>query len=284
MSPKAGIGPVLVLGGAIVLTVVLYMAPYNPLAKADERAAPAATVAEYDLYSDLSEARNGLDSATLAAIGALEATEIGTEGAALDSVAHLYDELRKPAAAAYIARQKAEKYPTAKNYAEAGSRYLLCARFIGDQAQKKAWFAEARKDLEKALSIDPKDLGTKVNLGVCLVEGAALMGEAPMAGIGLLKEVEQLDPNNVDALLNLGYFSIRSGQYDKAEERFMKVTQIKPEIAETHLYLADLHERTEKFEAAIADLETYLKLINDPRKEPEVRAYIEKLRTNIKKD
>lgn len=276
MNLKGGIAQYLVLGLAIVLVVVLYVAPHNPLAKAEAAAEPVID-ADYDLSLDLSEARNNLDSVGLARIDAF-----ATKGQ-LDSVVGLYNMLRQPAAAAYVAAQRAEVSATPANLADAGERYLLCARFIGNDAQRKAWFAKAKELLSKAVEADPSNLDTKVSLGVCLVEGATLTGEPPMQGIGVLKEVEQANPDHAGALLNLGYFSIRSGQYDKAEERFNRVVQKHPEMAEAHLYLADLHERTEKFEAAITDLNNYLKLINDPQKTAEVNEYINSLRTKLKK-
>ena len=84
---------------------------------------------------------------------------------------------------------------------------------------------------EEVLNIDPEELKAKTSLGVCYVEGARLLGSAPMKGIGMLKQVLEADPENIQALVNLGYFSIQSGQYDKALERFNKVLENQPGIS-----------------------------------------------------
>ncbi|MBD79127.1 MAG: hypothetical protein CL840_09425 [Crocinitomicaceae bacterium] len=51
---------------------------------------------------------------------------------------------------------------------------------------------------------------------------------SPMQGIKLLKEVIEEDPNNEKALYYLGNFSIQSGQYKKAINRFESLTKVNP--------------------------------------------------------
>ena len=152
---------------------------------------------------------------------------------------------------------------------------------MGDNDRKKSWYQEARKAFEKAVELDPTDLDVKVDLGVCMIESAQIMGTPPMEGIGILKSVEQQDPNNIKALINLGYFSIRSGQFDKAQERFDQVLKIDPKYADAYLYLADLHEREKKFDEAVKDLENYKSLVDDPKRIQEVDNYIQELSKNI---
>ncbi|HAP68239.1 MAG TPA: hypothetical protein DCR04_00705, partial [Flavobacteriales bacterium] len=107
------------------------------------------------------------------------------------------------------------------------------------------------------------------------------LGTPPMEGIGMLKSVEAKDPNNIKALINLGYFGIKSGQYEKAEGRFNQVIAIDKTYAEAYLYLADLHERQKLYKEAIADLENFKSLIDDPKKVGEVDDYILELSKNI---
>ena len=97
----------------------------------------------------------------------------------------------------------------------------------------------------------------------------------------MLKSVEAKDPNNIKALINLGYFGIKSGQYEKAEGRFNQVIAIDKTYAEAYLYLADLHERQKLYKEAIADLENFKSLIDDPKKVGEVDDYILELSKNI---
>lgn len=63
---------------------------------------------------------------------------------------------------------------------------------------------------------------------------ALVQGEDPMRGIMMLREVLQEDPDNVEAHWHLGLFSIQSGQYDKALERFKKVRELDEEARNNH--------------------------------------------------
>ena len=215
------------------------------------------------------------ESAALAQVNAWETTNNA------DSLLGFYESLRQPVGAAFYAHKRAKSTNEVDDWTEAGERFLLIAKYMGDQPRKKSWFAESRACFEKATELAPEDLDIKVDLGVCLIEGASLLGTPPMEGIGILKSVEQQDPKNIKALINLGYFSIQSGQFEKAEERFAQVLQIDEKYAEAYLYLADLHERQKMYEKAIADLENYKSLIEDPVRTKEVDNYILELSKNI---
>jgi tetratricopeptide (TPR) repeat protein len=76
-----------------------------------------------------------------------------------------------------------------------------------------------------------------------------------MQGITLLLDVVKQDPKNLKANLNLGLFSMKSGQFDKAVERFKTVIGIAPS-AEAWFYLASSYENMDRKSDAIA---AYLK-------------------------
>ena len=61
---------------------------------------------------------------------------------------------------------------------------------------------------------------TKTNEAIELV----LSGDQPMSGIMMLRDVLEEDKGNKSALLALGLFSIQSGQFEKALERFTQVS------------------------------------------------------------
>ena len=58
----------------------------------------------------------------------------------------------------------------------------------------------------------------------------------------LLREAVSADSTNLEAQLNLGFFSMQSGQYDKAVSRFEKVLAIQPDLYEVQIYLSDALE------------------------------------------
>lgn len=264
---------------AVVVGAILYYTPFAPMASKEDAAEDTSAVAiEYNILDDITEIKNELDSAALAQVNAWESA--GT-AESYDTLIGFYDMLRKPVGSAYHALKRAELTDSATHWSEVGERFLLNAKFMGDNARKTSWFRQAQDAYQKATELAPEDLDIKVDLGVAMIEGASFLGTPPMQGIGILKSVEQQDPNNIKALVNLGYFSIKSGQFDKAQERFDQVLKIDPEFADAYLYLADLHEREKKFEQAIKDLENYKSLVDDPRRKQEVDNYIQELSKNI---
>lgn len=69
-------------------------------------------------------------------------------------------------------------------------------------------------------------LDVKVDEAVAIIQS----GEgAPMVAIGMLLEVLREDPNHEKALMWLGNFSMMSGQWDKAVDRFHQLSQLHPE-------------------------------------------------------
>ncbi len=264
---------------ALLVGVGLYMMPISPIAQnQDELAQMPANTEVHSLLDDQTEVKNELDSAALAN---LNRWETSSDPKTSDSIVAFFDLIRKPLGASFYALKRAEKTDSVVHWTEAGERFLLNAKYMGSQAQKSSWFAQSKACFEKAIELDPQDLDIQVDLGVCLIEGASLLGTPPMEGIGILKKVEQQDPNNIKALINLGYFAIKSGQFDKAEERFLQVLKIDSKYADAHLYLADLHEQQKKFSEAVKDLENYKKLTADPERIKEVDAYILELSKNI---
>ena len=83
--------------------------------------------------------------------------------------------------------------------------------------------------LEEASELDP------VASAVEKVQGAN-----PMEGILELKALAESDPPNVDAVIELGRFSIQSGQLDKAKERFVQAIDLAPGRAEPIVQLGML--------------------------------------------
>ena len=76
--------------------------------------------------------------------------------------------------------------------------------------------------LEKQAVVDPET--ARLEQAIELVNGAE-----PMKGITILRELVSEDSTNVDAQYYLGMFSVKSGQFPKAIERFEKVRALRPD-------------------------------------------------------
>ena len=69
-------------------------------------------------------------------------------------------------------------------------------------------------------------LDVKVDEAVAIIQSVE---GAPLAAIGMLLDVLREDPNHEKALMWLGNFSMMSGQWDKAVDRFHQLSQLHPE-------------------------------------------------------
>jgi tetratricopeptide (TPR) repeat protein len=175
------------------------------------------------------------------------------------------------------AMDKAEAFPTAENWKTAGDYYLKAFRL--SKNQNESFVRKAINAYEKAQKLQPEDPSIQVAMGVAYVEGAAALGEMPMKGIGMLKEVENKYPENVEAIINLGYFAIQSGQLDKAIERFNQVLEIEPDNAEAYLYLTDVYLQQDEVAKGIETLKKYKSKIDDPLVKQQVDQYIDEIQS-----
>ena len=158
----------------------------------------------------------------------------------LDSISKFWEERERLIMAADALFEIAEILNDKPGYFIAGDKYYKAFSEFNDD-RKKIALEKAMISYGKVLKILPDDAEAKTSLAVCYVEGAALIGEAPMKGIGLLKEVLEDDPENINALINLGYFAGKSGQFEKAIERFERVLEIDSAYTDAYLYLSDTY-------------------------------------------
>ena len=110
---------------------------------------------------------------------------------------------------------------------------------------------------KEAAKVDPQRIKT--------AEAVALVnGEEPMRGIMMLREILEEDPNNAEAHWHLGLFSVQSGQYDKALERFTKVLERDAEgFPDAWFYQGRTYATLDSIDKAIVSLTTYRTLVED---------------------
>ena len=112
------------------------------------------------------------------------------------------------------------------------------------------WMAgNAKVLLEKALEMNPNNDTATINLGACYLFGN--ISDNPMQGILKVKQVVDKNPQNAYGQFILALGGKKSGQYDKAIERFLIVTQVQPNNLEAMVQLAECYELTNKKEEAI---------------------------------
>lgn len=136
------------------------------------------------------------------------------------------------------------------DWINSGDRLIAAFENESDSVVKPALLIKANTAFSKALAIDSTNLDAKTGMGTTIVNG---MG-APMDGIFMLVDVVKKDPKNLKAIMQLGLFSVKSGQFDRAIERFKEAIKLK-ETSEAYFYLATAYENLNRNDEAI---EAYL--------------------------
>jgi tetratricopeptide (TPR) repeat protein len=140
------------------------------------------------------------------------------------------------------------------------------------------WIAvNAKVLLEKALVINPKNDSAIINLGACYLFGN--ISDNPMEGILKVKAVVDKNPNNIYGNMMLGLGGKKSGQYPKAIERFLSILKLEPNNMEAMLNLAECYELNGQKDLAIQWYTKMKVLVNNP----EAKDAIEKRTKELKK-
>ena len=184
-----------------------------------------------------------------------------------------WDKANQPAPAAFYYQEIAHKSNTMADWLNAGNRFNQAYKLTQDTTAQRAFVANAAEAFEHATKLEPENLEAKTGLGVAYVNGGAM----PMQGIALLLDVVKKDPNNHDANLNLGMFSMRSGQYAKAVGRFKTLIAQKEEV-EPYFYLAESYKQLGQKTEAIAAYEKCKELMGDPVAGQRIDEYIKELK------
>ncbi|MCX6288729.1 MAG: hypothetical protein NTW92_03090 [Bacteroidetes bacterium] len=118
------------------------------------------------------------------------------------------------------------------------------------------WMAgNAKVLLDKALVINPNNDSAKINLGACYLFGN--ISDNPMQGILKIKKVVDKNPHNIYGQMILALGGKKSGQNEKAIERFLLILQDEPSNIEALVHLAECYELTNQKPLA---LESYQKV------------------------
>ena len=263
---------VLLLVSALILFVLLFIAPKLAPKKAFEELTTSsdkgliATNANLDVY--LSLALKNMASPEKQAFDKFLTTKN------YDSLASIWNKLKRPDLAAYYMEELAKHSPSPQRWMDAGNRYYYSVQFTQDKSEHPALYQCAMRCFMNGLKLDSKNSEAKIMLASCYIEGT----QSPMEGVSMLKEIEKVDSNNVKLQLTFAFFSVKSGQLDKAIARFNKVLKIDSSYVEAYLHLADAYEQQGNDLKTIEMLEKYSKSTSDITARMEIDKYIQQLK------
>lgn len=264
------------------LAVLLYFAPRGyPGVKEKPGAQAQQQDGHSDMHAQIAEVKKELGPQQTQKVDLFE-KQLSSAGSpndkiiALDSLINEWDRLMRPFIAAHYSFEKSDILNTFAAWFETGNRFFALTSFIPpDKPDDKATvFQQAAQAYENALKLNPNDVVARTRLAVCQVEGSP----DPMKGILALRGLVTEDSTNLEAQLNLGLFSLKSTQYDKAEKRFRTVIALDPNYKDGYWYMAGAMEGQNKPAEAVKYYREYIKRNKDnPSENEEIEKYIDKL-------
>jgi tetratricopeptide (TPR) repeat protein len=272
----------------------LYSLPVKGLIKAKEtqghtnavatakRPASSVTV---DMVSE--GAKMAIGSALSASINDLEgqlknAQDDATRLNLQKKLAKQWDDVNQPAPAAFYYQAVARSENSFANWLSAGNHFNDAFKLTQDTLAQPSFVVNAIECLKNATKLKPQSLEAKTGLGIAYVNQTSLGitdadGGSPMQGIMLLLDVVKQDPKNRNANLSLGMFAMKSGQYEKAVQRFKTIIAQKPEV-EPYFYLAESYKQLGMKKEAIATYQKCKEMMPDPAFDQRIDEYIKELK------
>lgn len=247
---RIGNKQLLFVAGAILLTAALYFAPRQKSESKTTDEQPAGSIT-FDVL--LRQAKGQLKRQEMEPIRLTEAAlaKDPNNVVLLDSLGKLWDRAQFPIISSHYYEAIATIKPDEQNWINAAFRYFDAYKSSADTTLRALMVQNAIRTYNKVLEINPKNLDAKTDLGLCYVDA----GGAPMQGIMMLREVVKENPEHENAQFNLGILSMRSGQFEKAAERFEKVLSINPNRLEAKFLLGKAYVSLGRNDKALENLE-----------------------------
>ena len=136
------------------------------------------------------------------------------------------------------------------------SAYLMLAQIYSYQQR----FSDSTIALTSALEVNPDDTNARVRLGYFLGAPQQMLVPDLSASKQQFEKVLELEPNNLEAMLQLGLAEFRLGEADKAAERFENIIQNYRRHSGAYYYLGVYHLRHGNLERAVTNFKEALRL------------------------
>ena len=134
--------------------------------------------------------------------------------------------------------------------------YLTLAQVFSYQQR----FSDSTTVLTSALEVNPDDTGARIRLGYFLGAPQQMLVPDLSASRRQFEKVLELEPNNLEAMLQLGLAEFRLGEADKAAERFEHIIENYRRHSGAYYYLGVYHLRHGSLEKAITNFKEALRL------------------------
>jgi tetratricopeptide (TPR) repeat protein len=176
---------------------------------------------------------------------------------------------------AYYTAEAAKLENSEKSLTFAAQLFLNSLKTESDHSMQD-WLATNAKVLfEKALELNPANDSSKIGLGACYIFGH--ISDNPMEGIAKIREVVERNPDNIYGQFILGLGGVKSGQFERAIERFKIVVDKQPDNLEAILNLAECYDQKGDKASAVKWYKVVKTKIANPEAQKELDARIKAL-------
>ena len=134
--------------------------------------------------------------------------------------------------------------------------YLTLAQVFSYQQR----FSDSTTVLTNALEVNPDDTEARIRLGYFLGAPQQMLVPDLSASKRQFEKVLELEPNNLEAMLQLGLAEFRLGEADKAAKRFENIIQNYRRHSGAYYYLGVYHLRHGDLEKAVTNFKESLRL------------------------
>ena len=134
--------------------------------------------------------------------------------------------------------------------------YLTLAQVFSYQQR----FSDSTAALTKALEVNPDDTEARIRLGYFLGAPQQMLVPDLSASKRQFEKVLELQPNHLEAMLQLGLAEFRLGEADKAAERFENIIQNYRRHSGAHYYLGVYHLRHGALNRSVENFKESLRL------------------------
>ena len=273
------------ISGAIVILVLLFFfgrttAPKSKQVAPIQRQLAGSRAIQFN--DILAKAKQRISSDQVQRLASLENSVI--RGDVKEQKIRMYNQLArfwKDSAAifepyAYYTAEASKLENSEKSLTFAAQLFVDNLPIEGEPAMQH-WLAINAKDLlDKALQINPNNDSSKIGVGVCYMFGN--ISDNPMQGILTVREIAQKNPDNIYAQMILGLGGKKSGQYDKAIERFSYILHKEPKNLEAIFQLGECYELKGDKVNAVKWYEMGKSLINNPEIQKQIDKRIKELK------
>lgn len=243
-----------IIFSAIALFLILYFGCETKPSNYEEVTQRRTLSAEStNINSLLVGAKKTLQSSQLDVVNAmeqqLETASIDTvKIEILKSLSRKWYELERPDISGHYALKIADMVNTEAAWSISGTTYSICVQRVNEEKIKKYCTEKAVQSFENAISINPENPQHQLNLSLIYAENPPQ--DNPMKGILMLLDLNKKYPENVSILTNLGRLGLKTGQFEKAAQRFEKVISLNPENRSANCLIVEAYEGLQQTEKA----------------------------------